>query len=99
MRQSANLVLNPTTVNNFASLFNCTPVGRTSDSINENLEIKLFILVGFGPGFSCLLLTHRDSTVGFRLLQCSSGVVQYPRDLQVSVALRCFCEVLVCVSS
>ena len=32
MRQSACLVFNPVTVNNFASLFNCTPVGRASDS-------------------------------------------------------------------
>ena len=31
MRQSACLVFNPITVNNFASLFKCTPVGRTSD--------------------------------------------------------------------
>ena len=28
MQQSACLVFNPVTVNNFASLFNCTPVGR-----------------------------------------------------------------------
>ena len=33
IRQSACLVLNPITVNNFASLFNCTPVGRASDSM------------------------------------------------------------------
>ena len=33
MRQSACLVLSPITVNNFASLFNCTPVGRASDSM------------------------------------------------------------------
>ena len=33
MRQSACLVYNPITVNNFASLFNCTPVGRASDSV------------------------------------------------------------------
>ena len=33
MRQSACLVCNPITVNNFASLFNCTPVGRVSDSM------------------------------------------------------------------
>ena len=33
MRQSACLVMNPITVNNFASLFNCTPVGRASDSM------------------------------------------------------------------
>ena len=33
MRQSACLVFNPITVNNFASLYNCTPVGRASDSM------------------------------------------------------------------
>ena len=33
MRQSACLVFNPITVNNFASLFNCTTVGRASDSM------------------------------------------------------------------
>ena len=33
MRQSACLVFNPITVNNFASLFNWTPVGRASDSM------------------------------------------------------------------
>ena len=33
MRQSASLVFNPITVNNFASLFNCTMVGRVSDSM------------------------------------------------------------------
>ena len=30
---TASLVFNPITVNNFASLFNCTPVGRASDSM------------------------------------------------------------------
>ena len=33
MRQSACLVFNPIMVNNFASLFNCTPVDRASDSM------------------------------------------------------------------
>ena len=31
MRQSARLVINPITVDNFAALFNCTPVDRASD--------------------------------------------------------------------
>ena len=31
MRQTACLVVNSITVNNFADLFNCTPVGRASD--------------------------------------------------------------------
>ena len=33
MRQSACLVIDPIMVDNFASLFNCTPVDRASDSM------------------------------------------------------------------
>ena len=33
LRQSACLVFNPVTVNNFASIFNCTPVEWASDSM------------------------------------------------------------------
>ena len=33
LQQTACLVVNPITVGNFAYLFNCTPVGRTSDSM------------------------------------------------------------------
>ena len=33
MRQSACLMFNRITINYFASLFNCTPVGRASDSV------------------------------------------------------------------
>ena len=97
MRHSACLVFNPITVNNFASLFNCTPVGRASDSM-MGPDIKLFILVGLGRSFFVCCLAHRGSTVGFLLLQCSSGVVRHPRDLQVSVATR-FCRVLIFASS
>ena len=43
-------------------------------------------------------VSQQCSTVGFLLLQCSSGVVRHPRDLQVSVATR-FCRVLIFVSS
>ena len=33
LQQTACLVVNPIRVGNFAFLFNCTPVGRTSDSM------------------------------------------------------------------
>ena len=33
MRQSVCLVINPIMVDNFAALFNCTPVDRASDSM------------------------------------------------------------------
>ena len=61
-------------------------------------DIKLFILVGLGRSFFVCCLAHRGSTVGFILLQCSSGVVRHPRDLQVSVATH-FCRVLIFASS
>ena len=41
---------------------------------------------------------HWGSTVGFLLIQCSSGVVRHPRDIQVWVATR-FCRVLIFASS
>ena len=59
---------------------------------------ELFILVGLGRSFFVCCLAHRGSTVGFLLLQCSSGIVRHPRDLQVSVATR-FCRVLIFASS
>ena len=33
LQQTACLVVNPIMISNFAFLFNCTPVGRTSDSM------------------------------------------------------------------
>ena len=105
MRQSACLVVNPATVNNFASLFKCTPVDWASDSIMTQLwpRHKAFYFSWFGPEpfvsffFSLSLfffycLAHRDLTVGFLLLQRTSGVVRHPRDLQVSFATRCLCR-------
>ena len=41
-------------------------------------DIKLFILVGLGRSFFVCCLAHRGLTVGFHLLQCSSGVVWHP---------------------
>ena len=51
MRQSACLVINPITIDGFAALFNCTPVGRASDGA----DLKLFILVGWDRNFRLLL--------------------------------------------
>ena len=46
MRHSACLVFNPITVNNFVSLFNCTPVGRASDSMMARHKAIYFIGLG-----------------------------------------------------
>ena len=67
--------------------------------LSDGPDIKLFILVGWGRMVFVCCLAHRGSTVGFLLFQCSSGVVRHPRDRQVSVATRCFCRVLIFVSS
>ena len=44
LQQTACLVVNPITVGNFAFLFNCTLVGRTSDSmtviIGDNVDTE-----------------------------------------------------------
>ena len=59
---------------------------------------KAIYLSWFRPELFCLLLGPPGSTVGFILLQCSSGVVRHPRDLQVLVATRS-CRVLIFASS
>ena len=77
MQQSAYLVFNAIMVNNFASLFNCTPVGRASDSTMAP-NIKLFILAGWDRRLFVRCLAHRGSTVGFLLLQCFNGLLDTP---------------------
>ena len=59
--------------------------------------LKNVTLQILGRSFFVCCLAHQGSTVGFLLLQCSSGVAQHPRDLQVSVATR-FCWVLIFAS-
>ena len=44
---------------------------------NKSLTAKLL------GAFFVRCLAHRGSTIGFLLLQCSSGIVRHPRDLQV----------------
>ena len=48
IRQSACLVINPITVDNFAALFNCTPVDWASDSMMTPTISYSFKLVGTG---------------------------------------------------
>ena len=69
-------MINPIPVDNFAVLFNCMPVDRTSDSMMAR-PIHFSWLV---PE----LLVHRGSTDDLLLLQISSGVVWQTRDLHLS---------------
>ena len=51
--------------------------GGSGVKLNDGPDIKLFILVGWGRSFFVCCLAHRCSTVGFLLLQYSSGVVRH----------------------
>ena len=62
----------------FAYLFTCYDPHTINRTLSNCFE-----------GCILPLLDHQGSTVGFRLLQCSSGVVRHPRDLQMSVATHC----------
>ena len=45
MRQSACLIINPITVDSFASLFSCTPVGSASDSVmGPTLSLLIYFI-------------------------------------------------------
>ena len=83
MLQSACLVINTITVNNFAALFNCTPVDP-GVSLFDGPELKLFILVGWDRSSFVCCLVHRCSIDDLLLLQISNGVVWQTRDLHLS---------------
>ena len=76
---------------------NYRPVSLTCVPCKLLEHIVSSIIMAHLDDFVCCL-AHRGSTAGFLLLQCSSGVVRHPRDLQVSVATR-FCRVLIFASS
>ena len=46
LRQSVFLVINPITVDNFAALFNCTPVNRVADSMMARPKFIQFSWLG-----------------------------------------------------
>ena len=83
MRQSACLVFNPITVfnqitvDNYAAFFNCTPVGRASDSMMGFWSGNLFLIAPFPD--RCLLVPFHKAEVNvdkgdhglFKILKCS----------------------------
>ena len=65
LQQTACLVVNPITVSNFAFLFNCTLVGRTSDS----MMVPTYLLMRWwGPDALAVCRAYRGLPVGFLLL-------------------------------
>ena len=77
MRQSACLVINPITVDNFAAFFNCV-------RLYDGPDLKLFILAGWDWSSFVCCLVYRGVTDDLLLLQISSGVVWQTRDLHLS---------------
>ena len=73
MQQSACLVINTFTVDNFAATFNCTPVDWASDSMMARPKAIHFSWLG--PELFVFCLVHRGSTDDLRLLKISGGVV------------------------
>ena len=82
LRQSACLVINPVTVDNFAALFILHAVG-SGVILYDGPYLKLYILVGWDRSFFVCYLVHRRSTDTL-LLQIPSGVVWQTRDLHLS---------------
>ena len=70
LQQTACLVVSPITVSNFAFLFNCTPVGRTSDSMMVRLkDLSIDEMVGSDALAVCR--AHQGLPVGLLLLRFS----------------------------
>ena len=67
LQQTACLVVNPITVGNLAFLFNCTPVGRTSDSM------KVLMMRWIGPDALAVVRPNRIYLLDF----FSSGIQLY----------------------
>ena len=84
MRQSACLVINPITVDNFASLINCTPGGWSCIRLSDGPNIKLVDLSWLGLDLFLSVAWSLGVQLVFFLFQYFSGVVLHPRVLQVS---------------
>ena len=72
----------PIIVNHFASNFNCTPIGRASDSkMDPTLGIH-FSRLGHGPCLVCCLVVWglNGAFLSFRYF---CGIFRHPRDLRV----------------
>ena len=97
MRQSACLVFNPITVNNFASLFNCMPFGRASDSMMT--PAQSFYLIWLEPELYCLLLGPPGFSCWFSFARVFQWCCSTPQGSPGVGTTRCSSRVLNFVSS
>ena len=72
MRQSVCLVINPSTVYNFAALFHCTPVDRASDSMMATTYSYSFPLVGTGALSSVALSIGAVVVCRLHYIRCTT---------------------------
>ena len=79
MRQSACLLVNPITLDNFAAICNCTPEDRASGSMMARTKHYSYQLIGTGTLSS--VVGPPDNLL---LLHISSYVVWQTRDLHLS---------------
>ena len=103
MRQSACLVFNTITVNNFASLFNCTPVGRAPDSIQRWPRHKAIYFSWLGPELLCPLLDPPGFNCWFSFVPVFQWCCSTPRGSRgvgrntfLSSPHLCFIIVFIC---
>ena len=80
------LSFNPIMVNNYAASFNCTPVGRASDSIMA--PTLIFSFSGLGSELLVCCLAHQGSTGVFLFLRNFSKWISVVEQLTESVSPR-----------
>ena len=89
MRLPACKLINPIRVDNFATLFYCTPVDRASDSI---MGLKGIHFSWLGPELFCLLLglpgLNRLSSFASDFQRCCLAVQGYPTVTQYNVSVE-----------
>ena len=96
MRQSACLVINPITVDGYATLFNCTPMDRASDSIMARPKAIHFSWLG--PELSSVAWSTGAQLIIFFCFRFSVVLFDRP-GISIRNATHCICRVLVFASS
>ena len=96
MRQSACLVINPIMVDEYAALFNCTPVDRASDSMMARPKAIHFSWLG--PELSSVAWSTGAQLIIFFCFRFSVVVFDRP-GISTRHAAHCICRVLVFASS
>ena len=96
MRQSACLVINPITVDGYATLFNYTPVDRASDSMMARPKAIRFSWLG--PELSSVAWSTGAQLIIFFCLRFSVVLFDRP-GISILNTTHCICRVLVFASS